>query len=362
MASSPYDGRSADPNVPGITGENTAAGNGVFGSSQGNDGVLGITFTAGHAGVAGRNDHGGPGVVGISAQSNGVLGASLSSTDAGVAGTNSGGGRGVYGESTGNEGVRGISHSPDHAGVSATNDGGGYGVYAESSGVDAVRAVGHSAQNAAVGASNDGGAQGVYAWSQGNDGVVGISHSAQHAGVAGVNDNSGNGVYGKSSGSGFAGYFDGNVNVTNTLTVKVDIVLTNADCAEEFDVAEAAGVEPGTVMVLGQDGALQPSQQAYDKRVAGVISGAGDYKPGIVLDKQQPSEDRMPVALVGKVYCKVDAHYASIEVGDLLTTSPTPGHAMKAVDPFQAFGAVMGKALQPFDGECGLIPILVTLQ
>jgi hypothetical protein len=33
---------------------------------------------------------------------------------------------------------------------------------------------------------------------------------------------------------------------------------------------------------------LHQSQHAYDKRVArGVISGGGDYKPSIVLDKQQ---------------------------------------------------------------------------
>ena len=65
---------------------------------------------------------------------------------------------------------------------------------------------------------------------------------------------------------------------------------------------------------------------------------------------------------MGKVYCKVDADYASIEVGDLLTTSSTPGHAMKADDPFKTFGAVIGKALRPLKAGRGLIPILVALQ
>ena len=65
---------------------------------------------------------------------------------------------------------------------------------------------------------------------------------------------------------------------------------------------------------------------------------------------------------MGKVYCKVDAEYAAIEVGDLLTTSPTPGHAMKATDPAKAFGTVIGKALRSLDAGTGLIPILVTLQ
>jgi hypothetical protein len=65
---------------------------------------------------------------------------------------------------------------------------------------------------------------------------------------------------------------------------------------------------------------------------------------------------------LGKVYCKVDAQYAPIEIGDLLTTSPTLGHAMKADDPAMAFGAVIGKALQSLSNGQGLIAIFVTLQ
>jgi hypothetical protein len=141
-----------------------------------------------------------------------------------------------------------------------------------------------------------------------------------------------------------------------------DIVLQNADCAEEFDIAAAENVEPGTVMVLDQEGKLQQSREAYDKKVAGVISGAGDYKPGIVLDKQHSQNKRLPVALVGKVYCKVDAESSPIAVGDVLTTSSTPGHAMKACDPLRAFGAVIGKALRPIIAGQGLIPILIALQ
>jgi hypothetical protein len=65
---------------------------------------------------------------------------------------------------------------------------------------------------------------------------------------------------------------------------------------------------------------------------------------------------------VGKVFCKVDAQYGAIAVGDLLTTSPTLGHAMKATKPHKAFGAVIGKALRPLQDGCGLIPILIALQ
>ena len=140
-----------------------------------------------------------------------------------------------------------------------------------------------------------------------------------------------------------------------------DIILRNADCAEEFDLA-ADGAVPGTVVVIGEDGRLHPSTTAYDRRVAGVISGAGAYRPGIVLDRNPSTSPRGAVALIGKVFCKVDAAYGAIEVGDLLTTSPTPGHAMRAGDAARAFGAVIGKALGSHESGPGLVPVLVAMQ
>jgi len=65
---------------------------------------------------------------------------------------------------------------------------------------------------------------------------------------------------------------------------------------------------------------------------------------------------------MGKVCCKVTAEHTPIEIGDLLTTSAVAGHAMKASDPGAAFGAVIGKALQPLRAGTGLIPVLVALQ
>ena len=150
---------------------------------------------------------------------------------------------------------------------------------------------------------------------------------------------------------------DGNINV------KGDIVPTNADCAEEFDLSSNDITEPGTVMVLNEAGNLEQSNQAYDKKVAGIVSGAGNYKPAIVLDKSSKTDNkRIPIALMGKVYCKVDATHSPIEIGDLLTTSQTKGHAMKAEDPLKAFGAVIGKALGSIKEGFGMIPVLVALQ
>ena len=65
---------------------------------------------------------------------------------------------------------------------------------------------------------------------------------------------------------------------------------------------------------------------------------------------------------MGKVFCKADADFGDIAAGDLLTTSSTRGHAMKASDRQRAFGAVIGKALGPLDVERGLIPVLVALR
>jgi hypothetical protein len=157
---------------------------------------------------------------------------------------------------------------------------------------------------------------------------------------------------------------DGNIILEegNIFLNKGDISLNNADCAEDFDFSKSDEIEPGTVVVIETEGKLVKSTTAYDKRVAGVVSGAGGYKPGIVFDKKDSEANRKPVALMGKVYCKVDADSSPIEVGDMLTSSSIAGYAMKALDPFKAFGAVIGKALSPLNQGQGLIPILVTLQ
>ena len=83
--------------------------------------------------------------------------------------------------------------------------------------------------------------------------------------------------------------------------------------------------------------------------------------PGVVLDHQGTEPNRQPLALVGKVLCKVDASDTPIELGDLLTTSSRPGHAMKAVDPQRAFGAVLGKAMGSCRSGTGVVPVLVAL-
>jgi hypothetical protein len=163
--------------------------------------------------------------------------------------------------------------------------------------------------------------------------------------------------------------YDGNGNLTvdinasgGNISLNGDLKLAAADCAEQFDMLDAGSAEPGTIVVIDDEGRLRESQCPYDKRVAGVVSGAGEYRPGIVLDQQASSAGRASVALVGKVFCKADADFAPITVGDLLTSSARAGFAMKATDPARAFGAVIGKALRPLHAGQGMIPILVALQ
>ena len=206
---------------------------------------------------------------------------------------------------------------------------------------------------------------GVEGTSTRNNGVFGKSDSKTASGVYGENNGAGYGIAGRSMQPGgvgiygqgpIAGKFDGDVVVSG------DIKLENADCAEDFDISGSAEVLAGTVMVLDDHGALQPIHKAYDKRVAGVVSGAGTLRPGIVLDRHETDAHRLPIALLGKVYCMIDATFAPVEIGDLLTSSPTTGHAMKAADQSQAFGAVIGKALGRIREGRGLVPILVALQ
>lgn len=145
-----------------------------------------------------------------------------------------------------------------------------------------------------------------------------------------------------------------------------DIRLGNADVAEEFDLADGVLAPPGTVVVLDDHGRVAPCSAAASSRVVGVVSGAGGYRPGIVLDSRgggpSTARSRVGVAMVGKVGCLVDATAAALGVGDLLVTSPRSGHAMP-LNPVDAQpGTILGKALGRLDRGTGLVDVLVALQ
>jgi hypothetical protein len=159
-----------------------------------------------------------------------------------------------------------------------------------------------------------------------------------------------------------------------TITNVLQITGGNFDFSEEFAVTAAPDadsrapleqVQPGMVVRIDETnpGQLIVSTQAYDRRVAGIISGAGGIQPGVLMSQSSSlAEGAHPVALTGRVYCFVDASQGSIEPGDLLTTSDTPGHAMKVTDHTKAHGAVIGKAMTGLKEGKGLVLVLVTLQ
>lgn len=247
--------------------------------------------------------------------------------------------------------VQSVASHPQVIGYSATADG----------------VMGYSDSDAGGAAGVSGiatkGAAGVLGVSKLNDGVRGTATAAGFSGVTGIHTGSGNGIYAKSGTGGWAGYLDGNACVAGILTVNGDIQLAGADCAEQFSSAAEQSIEPGTVVVIDEaSGGLRVSSSEYDGKVAGVVAGAGAFRPGILLDSNPSEGYRLKVSLMGKVYCKADAREAAIKVGDLLTSSNTPGHAMRASDREKAFGAVIGKALAPLSSGEGLIPILLTLQ
>ncbi|MHC4645135.1 MAG: autotransporter outer membrane beta-barrel domain-containing protein [Planctomycetota bacterium] len=134
------------------------------------------------------------------------------------------------------------------------------------------------------------------------------------------------------------------------------------DYAEGFDVSDSKEISPGTVLIIDADnpGKLAMSDKAYDSKVAGIVAGAQGQGSGVRLGAGQFDYD---VALAGRVYCNVDATRTAVEPGDLLTTSATPGCAMKAVDYMRAQGAILGKAMERLEkGQKGQILVLVTLQ
>ncbi len=318
-----------------VTGTNSS-GNGVSGKGS-EYGVLGVS-TGAFAGVVGQTTTAAPGVYGQSSSNGpGILGISGLGELVNA----------VFGETPDEVAVNAAAQYPDAAGIFV-------GAVAVTGQVTAQSL--SLTENAAVGGD---------ATVAGDVTVTGsLTAGPAHLGTVDAKslDVSGNATV---TGTLHAGTSKlGAVTAASLTTTGVvsasDVVLTGADCAEEFGCLDGP-VEPGSVVELTDDGRLRQSTAPYSKRVAGVVSGAGSYRPGVVLDRRPDEQDRVPIALVGKVYCKVDATECPVEVGDLLTTSATAGHAMKATDAGRAFGAVIGKALSPLSGGSGLIPVLVGL-
>jgi hypothetical protein len=390
--------------MPVVVGTGTASEPGVSGfSSSGFAGVRGSSSGTG-VGVRGFADHN-DGVRGDSKDGGaGVRGISLGNNHVGVVGESKGTGNGVLGIADSGSGVYAISKSNGHGIYAVAQN--GEPTEAITGGVDGLMAsragvLGVGMNISVLGLVNPGG------W---HPEWEGLDYARYSIGVCGAfpshypNDDPGReaplpwdvpfvsertgsyphiGVYGMANGAlvgvcpfgggyglivsntkgGKSAAFQGDVELEGDLAMSGAVRTLGRDCAEAFDLAEDCTGEPGTVLIAGEDGRLSACSAAYDKAVVGIVSGAGEDQPGIVLGGGRPdAQGCAPIALIGRAWCKVDAGYGAITVGDMLTTSPTPGHAMKAADPARAPGSIIGKALQSIPDGCGMVPVLVTLQ
>jgi hypothetical protein len=277
-----------------------------------------------------------------------------------IYGENKGGASaGVYGRSDGWHATVGwYNGNGGAAGVFGHNGGTGPGVFGEST-------------------LEVSGNHGVYGETQGNwgwaSGVYGKAFKAQAMGVTGWNTSSGAGVYGYSekgaavvatgpSGNLIEAWDASPQNlrfyVRNDGAVYADgrFNAGGADIAELLPAAQ--NLEPGDVLVMGANGQLARSTSPYDPAVVGVYSTQPGFVGGANPDGKD--EGKVPLAIVGIVPCKVSAENGPIGVGDLLTTSRTAGHAMKATNA--PAGTVVGKALGELREGNGVIEILVMLR
>jgi hypothetical protein len=153
------------------------------------------------------------------------------------------------------------------------------------------------------------------------------------------------------------------LDVTGMVRTAVLQITGGGDLAESF---EASGVvKPGMVVAIdsGRPGCLRIADKAYDRTVAGVVSGANGLNPGPTMKQQGAAADgSLPVALTGRVYSWANTSNGPISPGDLLTSSAAPGQAMKVTDYQKAQGAIIGKAMTNLERGEGLVLVLVTLQ
>ncbi len=138
-----------------------------------------------------------------------------------------------------------------------------------------------------------------------------------------------------------------------------DFMRTNASgwSTGSYDFAEmfpsTQGLAPGELVVASPavNEHVERSSQAYQKTLLGIVS----TKPGFLAGDNKTGQ--FPIALKGRVPTLVNAENGPIAVGDPLTSSSTPGYAMRATKA----GPVVGYALEPLNGQSGAVVAFVSL-
>lgn len=162
------------------------------------------------------------------------------------------------------------------------------------------------------------------------------------------------------------------LNVSGSTRTSTLTITGGSDLAEPFPASPSPAVEPEPGMVLSIDpehpGALRVATEAYDTKVAGVYSGGNGLPTGMLMGKEgcgltAQGDDKLPLAMTGRVWVFADESNGAIRPGDRLTSSgKTPGHAMKVTDEAKAPGSVIGKAMTGVDKGTGMVLVLVNLQ
>jgi hypothetical protein len=201
----------------------------------------------------------------------------------------------------------------------------------------------------------------------GEGNVIGVMGTAISTGIFGKG-----GTYGiwaqadvQNYPNAIAARFDGNVKVMGKTETNILEITGGSDLSETFDVSEEDSVIEGMLLTIdpANQGKLKVAETAYDKTVAGIVSGAGGINTGMRMgQKGSIADGSVAVALTGRVFCLASTENGAIQPGDLLTTSSMKGHAMKVNDHQRAQGAIIGKAMTSLDAGEGLVLVLVSLQ
>lgn len=132
--------------------------------------------------------------------------------------------------------------------------------------------------------------------------------------------------------------------------------VDGADLAENYYTMDTPAPSPGTILSIDNQNQdiVTRSKIPYDKNLVGVVT----TQPGLVIGKAAPKTgaSTILVALSGRVPVKISDENGQVLPGDYLTSSSSPGLAMKATKA----GPVIGQALtaQPSDGE-SIVTVLV---
>ncbi len=342
-------------------GAGGAGGGAETAGSNGSDSVFGsITSTGGGGGGGAGN---------INATNGGSGGGSANAGSlkgTGIAGQGNDGGQTVTGTGGSGGGGAGAVGSSAGAGLSGAAGGAGSASSISGSSVTYAGGGGGGAQNTgtpAAGGSGGGGAGAV-----GANATNGTANTGGGGGGSGGNNTTGGN--GGTGGSGIViiSYTTGSVGYG---TIFIGATNTSSADLAEYYVASDPSMEAGDVVCLsnikikdnhGKDisnqGVLSKCSTPNDPHLIGIIS----TNPGVILgsiDSDTGNKDKRLLALShrGRVPTKVSIENGPIAVGDHLTSSSSPGVAMKQTQSGQSIGI----ALQDSSAKTDKISVFVDL-